>query len=679
MAEGRKSGPKLHRPQALVPNTDSIPTFLKDQNRWVVWKWKFMPGPKGKPGKYKKPPYSPVTGNLADTTDPSTWGTFAQAEMEYAKGHYDGIGLVLVDDRGADGAKTLYCVDIDGCRNEGTGEVDPESLAIVMKMGTWTEVSPSGRGLHLWFLADLPTVGTRKGRYEVYADRRFIAVTGIEQPGGGCCVEERQEEAEYLLADKFNVPHPDPDTSRRIPTSAMTDEEVVKRCSTGVGGLTFFNLHDGNDDHYETTSHADLGYCSRLAFYTQDAYQIEAIWRASKRWREKCDKHPTYVKDTIRKAIETKTAYFDPKFRSGKPGGLNAVPETAPASSSPACPPVTAPATPPPPPTCVSLTSHPAPQNPTPERATRRASDIIPRNPSWFFPPWLPKGELSLVVGLPGTGKSSYSAWLITRAKATVLLPGHEGSAETMLMGRLLAHKVDLHNVHVLDRRHLTMPSNVKSLIAEVRDAGADLVIADPIDTYLDEGISENDAAGVRPALEAFQKVAEETGAAVVGIRHPGRVAGNVCPGSRAWRAVPRRIVELCTDLSSPPRHFLHCFKPGIGAPPADTYFALVHPQGDGAPTFVLGELVRPEEAEVSLMVTDKTQRHQLERACEFIRVVLAEGKQDAGYMLSQGLKLGLSASTLYNAARRMGVRFESEGGGLSAKHFWVPPDKWPG
>lgn len=78
------------------------------------------------------------------------------------------------------------CVDVDHCFE--AGRLSPAVAELVASLpATWTEVSPSGTGLHLWFRADvLPRSGVhelRGVRVEVYADQRYITVTGRRWPG----------------------------------------------------------------------------------------------------------------------------------------------------------------------------------------------------------------------------------------------------------------------------------------------------------------------------------------------------------------------------------------------------------------------------------------------------------------------------------------------------------------
>ena len=85
----------------------------------------------------------------------------------------DGIGFVLNGDG-------IVCIDLDDCVDGGV--VNPVAARFVQQLGdTYSEFSPSGRGLHVWGYSDLAkgrrfTVGGLK--VEAYPAGRFITVTG---------------------------------------------------------------------------------------------------------------------------------------------------------------------------------------------------------------------------------------------------------------------------------------------------------------------------------------------------------------------------------------------------------------------------------------------------------------------------------------------------------------------
>ena len=108
-------------------------------------------------------------GSVASSTDPQSWSSF-DAAMSGQAG--DGVGFVLNGDG-------VVCVDLDGCVADGRPSAWAQQV-IDMFPGAAVEVSLSGRGLHIWGTGpNLSRVFDFDGaRVEVYADKRYIAMTG---------------------------------------------------------------------------------------------------------------------------------------------------------------------------------------------------------------------------------------------------------------------------------------------------------------------------------------------------------------------------------------------------------------------------------------------------------------------------------------------------------------------
>jgi Uncharacterized conserved protein len=111
-----------------------------------------------------------TSGRPASVTDPGTWTSYTSARRA---GVGAGAGFVLNGDG-------IVCIDLDHCLDGD--KVTPWAAQILSKLPpTYVEVSPSGQGLHVFGVADFK--GGRKIRdgeraVEVYADQRYIAVTG---------------------------------------------------------------------------------------------------------------------------------------------------------------------------------------------------------------------------------------------------------------------------------------------------------------------------------------------------------------------------------------------------------------------------------------------------------------------------------------------------------------------
>jgi putative DNA primase/helicase len=152
------------RHELLPIQPEGIPEELKARPQWVNWRLE------KRNGDYTKVPYSSSTGAMASSTDLLTWSTFNEVLAAYQTRHYDGIGFMF-------SSGDPYCgVDLDGCRNPETGDVDAWAKEIVDALDGYAEVSPSGRGVHVIVRGTTPN--RRRGNIEVYSSKRFFTMTG---------------------------------------------------------------------------------------------------------------------------------------------------------------------------------------------------------------------------------------------------------------------------------------------------------------------------------------------------------------------------------------------------------------------------------------------------------------------------------------------------------------------
>ena len=136
----------------------TIPGELTRLDRWVVWRNEM------RNDKMTKPPYIARPGKMrhALVNRPSTWSTFAEAKAVCESGGYDGIGFVLGDG--------IFGIDCD--------RADPGLQKEALDLGTYTEWSPSGRGIHVIGRSRLRFRGRKEGSVELYREGRYFTVTG---------------------------------------------------------------------------------------------------------------------------------------------------------------------------------------------------------------------------------------------------------------------------------------------------------------------------------------------------------------------------------------------------------------------------------------------------------------------------------------------------------------------
>jgi DNA-binding transcriptional ArsR family regulator len=178
----------------------NIPEHLKAGRQSVVWCYE----------DDTKVPYNARTGRKAKSNDPATWSTHEEARTAYETGcnwrgqKYDGVGRMFDKDEG------LVGVDFDNCIDED-GTIKPRAQALIDRLATYGEISPSGKGVKLWAKGNIPeNVGVTKIgdgiKVEIYYERRFFTQTGQHLPGTPTTVNDADE----ALADLYELARPTP-------------------------------------------------------------------------------------------------------------------------------------------------------------------------------------------------------------------------------------------------------------------------------------------------------------------------------------------------------------------------------------------------------------------------------------------------------------------------------------
>src|SRR5690606_37008213 len=118
---------------------ENIPEELKQLPQWVCHR--------------NKVPFNPLTGAPAKAGQPVTWARFEDSVK--ASDNYDGIGFEFNDNG-------IVGVDLDKVIADD-GTVSTEAMEIVEMLDSYTEYSPSGKGLHVLVKGDIPVDGRKKG------------------------------------------------------------------------------------------------------------------------------------------------------------------------------------------------------------------------------------------------------------------------------------------------------------------------------------------------------------------------------------------------------------------------------------------------------------------------------------------------------------------------------------
>lgn len=298
----------------------NIPEPLRQRDQWVGWKMIF------KDERPTKIPVNVHTGYAASSSDPRTWASF-DAALAYFRDHPElaGLGFVFSKDDPFAG------VDLDDCLSDAGEFIWGEE--VVRGLSTYTEVSPSGRGVKLFVEATKPDgAKCRKdgfgplmiGKVEVYDRGRFFAVTGQRMAAFPSTIEDRQRDlngmCDWLWPKQASQPEPKRDEN----CSGNSGDAVYQACLSKMRAMKVSDHNDG--------SHRLFAACCRcIEFNLDDQSAIRCIRQYAgevpfpKQWSDDeimkrlrdaeshCDRG-TATADTAETKSSTKQPYVEPKY-----------------------------------------------------------------------------------------------------------------------------------------------------------------------------------------------------------------------------------------------------------------------------------------------------------------------------------------------------------------------------
>ena len=293
----------------------NVPADLLRFRNWVAY---ILPS---------KIPINPHTGSNASVKDASTWGDYQTAINRAKSLNNSGVGFmfgVLGNPCGIAGIDLDDCFDGD---DDGHIFLLPEASEIVRLMDSYTEYSPSKKGLHILFtltksLHELDaSFNTGKKNtalgIEIYDSGRYFTVTGNEYGGQIKPLNERTEQARQVIAKYFTQQAPakkqEPQTQINYNRPDESNSELWEKLFNQPNGARIRRLFNGDISEYNNDdSSADMALCCDLAYITNnDAMRMDSMFRESRLYREKWER-ADYRESTISKAIARTPEYISP-------------------------------------------------------------------------------------------------------------------------------------------------------------------------------------------------------------------------------------------------------------------------------------------------------------------------------------------------------------------------------
>jgi putative DNA primase/helicase len=286
--------------------TDNIPKTLREEKAWICWRFV------ERDGKMTKVPTSPFTGKDINAQNPQNWQSFERAISLSHRPGIDGIGFVFSEENDFVGVDIDHCVDDRGNLSQFAEEM-------VQALDSYTEISPSGTGIHIICRGELPE-GKRKNSelgLEMYDADRYFTVTG-DKIGIQSVAERTEELAEIYdrligrtIAGEVRKGRGERKLQREL-EGDLDKDQILERMVRGKDGNKLRDLFEGDwGFYYESQSEADLRLVNALAFYTNgDQELMDELFRESALYRKKWDtvhygSGMTYGDELIEKAIES--------------------------------------------------------------------------------------------------------------------------------------------------------------------------------------------------------------------------------------------------------------------------------------------------------------------------------------------------------------------------------------
>ncbi len=328
-------------------------------------------------------------------------------------------------------------------------------------------------------------------------------------------------------------------------------------------------------------------------------------------------------------------------------------------------------------------------------------SDVTPSRVKWLWPGLIPLGKITILDGDPGLGKSTAMLDIAARVttgrpmpdgspgvEGSVILLSAEDDPSDTIRPRLEAARADLSRVHLLSaiqtpegERLPELPLDLpclKEAISQNVAPLASLVVIDPLMAFLGGDVNSHRDQDIRRALAPLKKLAEDTGAAIVIVRHLNKAIGGDPlyrgGGSIGIIGAARSGLLVAKDPEDETRRVLAMTKSNLAALMPALGFRIVEHSG----AIALDWLGKTTHTAASLLAApqDEEERSQLGEAKEFLAQELSDGRVPADEIGKLARKAAISERTLKRAKAALGVKSKKEG--FEGIWYWSLPEKVP-
>jgi hypothetical protein len=337
-------------------------------------------------------------------------------------------------------------------------------------------------------------------------------------------------------------------------------------------------------------------------------------------------------------------------------------------------------------------------------------SEVAAEPVRWLWEHRIAFGKLNMLDGLPDVGKSNVSLRVAAAVTTGGTLPIGDGRVRGVPRGdvlsvtvedavadsirpRLEAAGADLSRVHVLravtyaggDEHIPKLPDDLPAIEAAIARTGATLVIIDTLGSHTSARKNSRDDVDMGDVLAALSKMAQDTGTAILAIRHVGKApAGNaITAGLGSITIIGRFRAGLLAgrDPDDPSKRVLAVVKHNLapdGTPSLAYRLEGKDVAGAGSVSYLAWDGDSPHTADALIAAgRDHEERDKIADAGTWLTEALSRAtdrERLADELVAEAKGIGIAKRTLERAKKECHVshRRKTFGGPM----YWkLPPD----
>jgi hypothetical protein len=344
------------------------------------------------------------------------------------------------------------------------------------------------------------------------------------------------------------------------------------------------------------------------------------------------------------------------------------------------------------------------------EGFSKLLSEVEVENVDWLWQGYIPLGKMTIIDGDPGLGKSTAVLDIAARVSTgcempdggpgiepagVVILSAEDGLADT-IKPRLEVAGADCSKIVALTEietslivrsqipgmgseknseglRPPIIPDDLEIIAETIQHIEAKLLIVDPLMAFLSGDVASHRDQDVRRALHQVASLAEESGAAVLLIRHLNKSAGSNSTyrggGSIGIIGAARSGLLVAKDPDDEERRIIAPVKTNLCKAPASLVFRL---EDTGDVAKIVWEGVSEHNANSLLVTPSDEEGSALNEAKEILKDTLSDGAISASEVLKEARSAGISERTLRTAKKQLNVRSFKDG--MTGGWLWELP-----